>query len=82
MTWKRGEVLLRKGNMNSVYSPLRCVRSLRKKHDDIIPETRTEGSKGMGTDNDDGKMKKKLQSQALKSLKKAAVAIFPLPHEI
>lgn len=81
MIWSRGEVLLRKEIMNSVYSPLRCVRSLRKKHDDIIPETRTEGSKRMGIDNDDGKMKK-LQSQALKSLKKAAVAIFPLPHEI
>lgn len=52
-------MLLRKENMNSVYSPLRCVRSLRKKkkkkHDDIIPETRTEGSKRMGIDNDDGK---------------------------
>lgn len=45
--------------MNSVYSPLRCVRSLRKKktkkHDDIIPEARTEGSEGMGINNDDGK---------------------------
>lgn len=58
MIWNRGEVLPRKENMNSVYSPLRCVRSLRKKHDDIIPETRTEGSKRMGIDNDDGKMKK------------------------
>lgn len=42
--------------------------------DDIIPETRREGSKEMGTDEDE-----KLQSQALKSLRKAAVAIFPLP---
>lgn len=59
MIWSRGGALPRKENMNSVHSPLRCVRSpLQKKqnkHDDIIPETRTEGSKRMGTDNDDGK---------------------------
>lgn len=51
----------------------------------IIPETRTEGSEGMGIDNVNGKQKKKtqtkqkeLQSQALKSLKKKQLLPYSL----
>lgn len=44
------------------------------------------GSEGVGINDDDVKLENnkysKLQSQALKSLKKAAVAVFPLPDQI
>lgn len=52
----------------------------------IIPETRTEGSEGMGIDNVNGKQKKTPNKTKKTSVsgsqvseKKAAVAIFPLP---
>lgn len=75
MIWSRSE-----GNMNSVYSPLRCTRSLRRtwRHH---PWNTTWGFEEDGeTMMESWKQKKqKLQSQALKSLMKAASAIFPLP---
>lgn len=63
----------------------------KNKHEDIIPETKKENKqsgvqRGVGINDDDVKLENnkysKLQSQALKSLKKAAVAVFPLPDQI
>lgn len=56
------------------------ISSLKQKEEN----KQSRGSEGVGIDDDDVKLENnkysKLQSQALKSLKKAAVAIFPLPR--
>lgn len=62
-------------------SPLRCVRPFKKRN---IPETKTEDSEGVRTNNVNGKQRgKKKQTkkkkEQLQSLVEAAVAIFPLP---
>lgn len=80
MDWREKKKIEKK-RVNSVYSPLRCVRSLREtwRHH---PWNKNWGFIEDGNQQWRWKMKKKkknLQSQALKSLMKAAVAIFPLP---
>lgn len=59
--------LLRKENMNSVYSPLRCERSLRKTWQHH-PWNKNWARRGMGNNNDDGKWKTKNFSLRLLSL--------------
>lgn len=58
------------------------ISSLKQKKENKQPRVQ----RGVGINDDDVKLENnkysKLQSQALKSLKKAAVAVFPLPDQI